>query len=61
MCDHSRTKRLQTHTHDASGLRADDNIFVSNLEEGNQYKFLGVLETVGSLRIDNFFQDDDFQ
>ena len=37
---------VQTYTHDASGLRADDNNFVSDLEEGNQYKFLGVLETV---------------
>ena len=35
-----------THTHDASGLRVDENICVSDLEEGNQYKFLGVLETV---------------
>ena len=39
-------KVRDTHTHDALGLRADDNIFVSDLEEGNQYKFLGVLETV---------------
>ena len=32
--------------HDTSGLRVDENICVSDLEEGNQYKFLGVLETV---------------
>ena len=37
---------VQTHTHDASGLRIDESICVSDLEEGNQYKFLGVLETV---------------
>ena len=36
----------QTHTHNASGLRVDENICVSDLEEGNQYKFLGFLETV---------------
>ena len=31
----------QTHTHSASGLRVDENICVSDLEEGNQYKLLG--------------------
>ena len=31
----------QTHTHGASGLRIDENICVSDLEEGNQYKLLG--------------------
>ena len=35
-----------THTHDASGLRVDENICISDLGKGNQYKFLGVLETV---------------
>ena len=37
---------VHTRTHDASGLRVDDNICISDLEEGNQYKFLGVLGTV---------------
>ena len=37
---------VHTHTHDASGLRVDENICISDLEEENQYKFLGVLETV---------------
>ena len=36
----------QTHTHNASRLRVDENICVSDLEDGNQYKFLGFLETV---------------
>ena len=36
----------QTYTHNTSGLRVDENICVSDLEEGNQYKFLGFLETV---------------
>ena len=36
----------QTHTRNASGLRVDENICVTDLEEGNQYKFLGFLETV---------------
>ena len=36
----------QRHTHKASGLRVDENISVTDLEEGNQYKFLGFLETV---------------
>ena len=36
----------QTHAHNAPGLRVDENICVSDLEEGNQYKFLGFLETV---------------
>ena len=30
---------VQTHTHDSSGLRVDENICVSDLEEDNQYKF----------------------
>ena len=38
-------RRVQTQTHDASALTVDENICVSDLEEGNQYKFLGVLET----------------
>ena len=37
---------VHTHTHDALGLRADDSICISDLKEGNQYKFLGVLESV---------------
>ena len=39
-------KGVQTHNHDSSRLRVDENICVSDLEEDNQYKFLGVLETV---------------
>ena len=35
-----------THTHDALGLRVDESICISNLEEGDQYKFLGVLESL---------------
>ena len=38
-------RRVQTHNHDASGLTVDENICISDLEEGNPYKFLGVLET----------------
>ena len=38
-------RRVETHTHDALGPRVDENICVSDLEEGNQYKFWGVLET----------------
>ena len=38
-------RRVQTHTHVASRLTVDENICVSDLEEGNPYKFLGVLET----------------
>ena len=34
------------HTHDASGLRGEENFHVHNLEESNQYKFLDVIETV---------------
>ena len=37
---------VHTHTHDALGLRVDESIYISNLEEGDQYKFLGVLESV---------------
>ena len=37
---------LHTHTHDALGLWEDESICNSNLEEGDQYKFLGVLESV---------------
>ena len=37
---------LKTHTHCASGLRGDENIYVSDLEGCNQYNFLGVLATV---------------
>ena len=36
---------VHTHTHDALGLRVES-ICISNLEEGEQYKFLGVLESV---------------
>ena len=39
-------RRVQTHNHGSSGLRVDENICVPDLEEDNQYKFLGVLETV---------------
>ena len=37
---------VHTHTHDALGLRADGSICISDLEEGNQYKFLDVSESV---------------
>ena len=37
---------VHTHTHDALGLRVDQSICISNLEEGEQYKLLGVLESV---------------
>ena len=37
---------VHIHTHDALGLRVDESICISNLEEGKQYKFLGVLESV---------------
>ena len=33
-------------THDVSGLRLDDSARVPEIEEGEQYKFLGVLESV---------------
>ena len=36
----------QTQTHNASRLRVDENICVSDPEDGNQYTFLGFLETV---------------
>ena len=36
----------QTDTYNASELRVDENICISDLEEGNQYKLLGFLETV---------------
>ena len=39
-------RRVHTHTHDALRLRVDENICIFDLEEGNQHKFLGVLETV---------------
>ena len=32
-------REVQTHSHDSSGLRVDENICVSDLEEDNQYKF----------------------
>ena len=38
--------RRGVHTHDASRLRLDDSARVPDLEEGKQYKFLGVLESV---------------
>ena len=37
---------VHTHTHDALGLRVDESMCISDLEEGNQYKFLGVLESM---------------
>ena len=37
---------VHTHTNDALGLRVDESICISNLEKGDQYKFLGVLESV---------------
>ena len=37
---------VRTHAHDALRLRVDKSMCVSDLEEGNQYKFLGVLESV---------------
>ena len=46
MCGRSRTEGVHTHTHDALVLRVDEGICVSDLEEGNQYKSLGVLEPV---------------
>ena len=46
MCGRSITGGLHTHTHDALGLRVDEGIRVSDFEEGNQYKLLGVLESV---------------
>ena len=38
--------RQGVHTHDASGLRLDDSARVPDLQEGKQYKFLGILESV---------------
>ena len=38
--------RRGIHTHDASALRLDDSERVPDLEEGKQYKFLAVLESV---------------
>ena len=38
--------RRKVHTHNASGIRLDDSARVPDLEEGKQYKFLGVLERV---------------
>ena len=37
---------VHTHTHDALGLRVDEGTCVCNREEGNECKFLGVLESV---------------
>ena len=37
---------VHTNTHDALGLRVDDSMCISDLKEGNQSKFLGVLESV---------------
>ena len=36
---------VHIHTHDALGLRVDKSICISNLEEGDQYKFSCVLES----------------
>ena len=36
---------VHTHTHDSLGLRVDKSICISNLEEGDQCKFLGVLKS----------------
>ena len=47
MCAVAHVERgVHTHTHDALGLRVDESICIFNLEEGEQYKFLGVLESV---------------
>ena len=46
MCGRSSTEGVHSHTHDALGLRVDESICVSDREEGNQCKFLGVLESV---------------
>ena len=37
---------VHTHTNDALRLRIEESICISNLEESDQYKFMGVLETV---------------
>ena len=37
---------VHTHTYDALRLRVDESMCISDLEEGNQYTFLGVLESV---------------
>jgi len=37
---------VHTHTNNALGLRIDESICISNLEEGDQHKFLDVLESV---------------
>ena len=37
---------VHTHTHDALGLRVNESICISGLDESNQYKFLGVLESL---------------
>ena len=46
MCGRSSTEGVHSHTHGALGLRVDESICVSDREEGNQCKFLGVLESV---------------
>ena len=45
MCVVHVQRRVQTHTHDTSGLTVDENICVSDLQEGNPHRLLGVLET----------------
>ena len=44
-CDVVHVRR-GVHTHDASGTRLDGSARVPDLEDGKQYKFLGVLESV---------------
>ena len=46
MCGRSCTEGVHTHTNDALRLRIEESICISNLEEGDQYKFMGVLESV---------------
>ena len=43
----SRGGGVHTHTHDTLGLRVDESMCVSNIKEGNQYRFLGAGETRG--------------
>ena len=38
---------VHTHTHDTLGLEVDESMCVSDINEGNQYKFLGGGETRG--------------
>lgn len=37
-------RAAHTHTHDALGLELDKSICISDLDKGNQYKLVGVLE-----------------